>query len=221
MKKQLAERRPYSQGSWWTVTTLSFPVAPCATACCEIMHFQWLFLVPAETRPAYTWTLYGGRCALHTATKPNQPVCLGIHITDCMESCQIQMMSNGHLLIQAVSCVCECDTWVEASLRPYQVSILTLYSENGVKEKAQLLGSCCAIYLPFVTLVNVRKIGTQVPLLGISNGKCFHILGDGLWDTPRDLETMNAFSFKRKVQNPHLSWVKSRKVSSVKICRRR
>lgn len=112
MRKQLAERCLYSQGSWRTVKTLCFPVPPCAPACRGIVYFQWLFLVPAETRPAYTWTLGGSRCALYAATKPNKPVCIGFHITDCVESCKIQMMSNGHLPIQATSCVCECDTWV-------------------------------------------------------------------------------------------------------------
>lgn len=52
-----------------------------------------------------------------------------------------------------------------------------------------------AIYVPFDILGNVSKVCNRVPLLRISDGKCFHILGDGLWDTSRGLEVMNAFSF--------------------------
>lgn len=147
MREQLAERCLYSEGSWCIVKTLGFPVPPCATGCHGIVHFQWLFLVPAETRPAYTWTLGGGRCAFHVATKPNKPTCVGFHITDCVESCKIQMMLNGHLPIQAIWCVCECDAWVEAFLSPYRVSVLLLYSNNNMKEKVLLLGSCCGQYV--------------------------------------------------------------------------
>jgi len=52
----------------------------------------------------------------------------------------------------------------------------------------------CAISVPFEVIVNVSKICPHVPPLGISNGKCFQILGDGLWDTPRNLKIINAFS---------------------------
>lgn len=41
----------------------------------------------------------------------------------------------------------------------------------------------------------INQCKKELYLLGVCSGKCFHILGHGLWDTCKDLEIMNAFYF--------------------------
>lgn len=118
------------------------------------VYFLWLFLVPVETRPAYTRRLDESRCVLHAATQPDKPE---FHFTDCMKSHESLKMSNRHLPIRAVSGVCECDAWVEASLRPCWVRILpvTMLCEGKSAAFSLML---CAACVPFDIVVKVRKI---------------------------------------------------------------
>lgn len=173
-----------------------------------IVYFLWLFLVPVETRPAYTRRLDESRCVLHAATQPNKPE---FHFTDCMESHESLKMSHRHLPIQAVSGVCECDAWVEASLRPCWVRILpvTMLCERKSAAFSLML---CAACVRFDIVVKERLYRVICLFEELAKGwalGCSQRLGS------------NKCVYFRKVQSPHLIWVKSRKVSSVKIFRKR
>lgn len=86
------------------------PVFSCATFCCCLPWGSALSVTMPGLcwdHAAYTPRLGGSRCALHTAPRLNEPVCTGLPIPDCVESCKIRMMSHGHLPIQAISHVPE------------------------------------------------------------------------------------------------------------------
>lgn len=112
----------------------------------KTLWFPWhLVLQPAESSLACTCTLAGHRCALHTATKPTEPVCGGSWVTDCMGSCGIPVNSHGLLPIQVIDSLC---VWVGHLSGGFPEAVLYHCKVTRVWSKVLCLeaGAMCSIH---------------------------------------------------------------------------